>query len=230
MRILACLMAVMLFFSSTTWAAGPAFVGTLRTNGNVLANSSPMPDGGTVRSGDAVKTEPRSLGLITSPVYGRLEVRPDSEARLASDRVRLERGAVASSQLPVEVDKYTISPQNGAPAWFAVANRDGRLVVAAYQGNVIIAAAGGPPVVVSQGSVAQQDQDQNPQPDQDQAKPKDQHKRRRRAGAAASGGWTIGSLSHAASVALVVGVGAAAAATAAGLSVTLNDQNPSSSR
>src|SRR5713226_4167057 len=132
MRILACLMTVMLFFSSMIWAAGPAFVGTLRTSGGVLANSAPMPDGGTIRGGDAVKTEPRSVGLITSPVYGRLEVRSDSEARLASDRVRLERGAVASSQLPIEVDKYTIRPQGGAPAWFAVGNRGGRLIVAAH--------------------------------------------------------------------------------------------------
>ncbi len=230
MRIVASLMAVMLFLSSTVGAAGPAFFGTLRSNGIVLANSAPMPDGGTLRAGDSVETQPRAVALITSPVYGRLEVRPASEARLASDRVRLERGAVASSQLPVEVGRYTIRPQGGAPVWFAVANRDGRLLVAAHQGNLIIAAAGEPPVAVNQGSVAQQDQDQNPSPDQDQAKPKDHQKRRRRAGAAASGGWTIGSLSHAASVALVVGVGAAAAATAAGLSVTLNDDNPSSSR
>ena len=67
MRIAASLMAVMLFLSSTMWAAGPAFVGTLRTTGSVLANSAPMPDGGTVRSGDSIETHSRALALITSP-------------------------------------------------------------------------------------------------------------------------------------------------------------------
>ena len=228
MRILAVMMSALLVLSSTMWAAGPVLIGRVQTIGLVLTNSIPMPDGGTVRSGDSISTRQNALALITSPTYGRLEVRSDSEARLAADRAKLERGAVASDRLPIEVNGYTVRPQNGNPAWFAVANRGGRLVVAAHRGSVIIASAGEPPVVVQEGSVAQQEQDQ--QKNQNQPPEQEKGKRKRSAAAAAGGGWTIGSLSHAASVALLVGVGAAVAATAAGFAISLNDEAPSPSR
>lgn len=228
MRPLAIVMAVMLAFSSTVWTASPAFVGNLRSTGVVLTNSVPMPDGGTVRAGDFISTQRAALAIMTSSGFGRLEVRSDSEAQLSSDRLILARGAVASDRLPVEVGSYTIRPQNGNSAWFAVASRDGRLIVAAHRGSVLIASAAAPPVVVGEGSVAQQDQASQ----QDQRQPAEQEKgkKKKRAAAAASGGWVIGSLSHAASIALVVGVGAAVAGTAAGLAVSLNDEGPSPSR
>ena len=228
MRILATIMAVVLVFSSMVWAAGPAFVGNLRSSGVVLTNSIPMPDGGTVRSGDVVTTQSGALAVILSASHGRLEVRANSEARLIGDHLRLERGSVAASRMAVEAGGYTIRAENPTVAWFAVANRGGRLVVAAHHGNVVIASAGEPPVVVNEGSVAQQEQaPANSQPDQDQP---EQQKKKKRAAGAAAGGWTIGSLSHAASVALVVGVGAAVAGTAAGLAVSLNEAGPSPSR
>ena len=228
MRILSVMMTVMLIFSSTVWAAGPAFTGNLRSSGVVLTNAVPAPDGGTVRSGDTVTTRPGALAVVTSATHGRVELRPDSEARFANDRLELTRGAVAATRLPVAVDGFTIQPQDPATGWFAVAKRDGRLVVAAHRGNVLIAAAGAPPVVVNEGAVAQQQeqQQQEPQPAQDELE-KDKKKKRRRAAGAATGGWTIGSLGHAASVALVVGVGAGVAAASVGAAVALSDESPS---
>ncbi|MBI3695315.1 MAG: hypothetical protein HY238_10835 [Acidobacteria bacterium] len=212
MRPLAVLTSILVLFSSTLWAADSAFVGTLRPSGVVLANAMTLPDGGTVRSGDSITTQPAALAVISSPSWGRLEVRFDSEARLASDRVLLARGAVVSSRLPVEVAGFTVRPENPAHAWFAVAQRNGRLVVAAHRGNLLIASTGALPVLVPEGSVASQGQEQDQPPEPEKGKKK-------RAAAAASGGWTIGSLSHAASIALLIAVGAAAAAAVAGLSL-----------
>ena len=240
-RLLATMMAVMLVVSSTAWAAGAVFVGSLHSTGVVLTNAVHMPDGGTVRSGDSISTQPGALAVISSPTYGRLEVRANSEARLNGNRVQLERGAVAASRLPVQVGSYTISPQNPTSTWFAVANRDGRLLVAAHKGNVIIASAGAPPVVVEEGSLAQQPKQEEasttpqaapdqPQTDQPATNQQTGKKKKRAAAGAAAGAWTIGGLSHAASIALVVGVGAAVAGTAAGAAVAISDSSPSPSR
>ena len=230
MRALALMMVVMLVFSSTIWAATPEFLGRLHSSGVVLTNAVQIPDGGTVRSGDSISTQPGGLAVITSSSHGRLEVRPDSQARLAADRVQLERGSVAASRLPIEIGGYTVRPETTGSSWFAVANRDGHLVVAAYRGNVIIASAGAPPVVVNEGSLAQQagEQEQTqgtPQTDRDQPQQEPGNKKKK-----AAGGWTIGSLSHAGSVALLVGLGAAGAAASAGAAVALTGQNPSPSR
>jgi hypothetical protein len=240
MRIAAAVMAVIFSLSSVAWAAGPEFTGSLRSTGVVLANAIVMPDGGTVRSGDTISTRPGALAVITAPSHGRLEIRPASEARLAGDRIRLEHGAVASSQMAVEVAGYIIRPESAAPAWFAVAKQDGRLLVAAHRGNVIIASAGRPPVVVEQGSLAQkqQEKDQRNPPEQTPAakgseqeqpapeqntQPKKSPRRRKGAAGAAVGGWTIGGLSHGASIAVVAGVTAAVAGTVAGVAVAASD-------
>ncbi len=249
MRVLALLMSAFLAFSSTTWSAGPILVGNLHANGIVMTNSVPMPDGGTVRTGDRISTTRGSLALVISPSLGRLEVRSDSAARLGADRIRLERGAVASDRLPIEAAGFTVRPQSVKPAWFAVAQRDGRLVVAANRGNVLIASAGQPSVVVTEGSVASQEPQPQHQPEQEPAQPPDQQqppaeqsqqpppdqqqkgKKKKGAAAAATGGWVIGSLSHAASIAIVAGAAAAVAGTAAGVAVTRGETgNPSPSQ
>ncbi len=222
-QLVALNVAVLLVFSTTTWAAGPVFTGNLRVTGTVMANSVPMPDGGTVSSGDRIVTLAKSLAVISSPAEGRIEVRPDSEARFASDRVALHRGALAANRMAIEVDGFSIRPQDPARAWFAVAKRDGRLLVAAHRGNVIISAAGAPAVTVSEGSYATHIQGQE-EPE------KDKKKKKGAAGAAAGGGWTIGGLSHAASIALVIGIGAGAAAAVAGAAVALSNEKPSLSQ
>lgn len=219
MRIL-----TLLAFAIVLWPAGPGLTGNLRTRGVVVANSIPQPDGATVGSGDTIATGSNSLAIITSATHGRIEVRADSEARLGAGDIELVRGAVASSRLPVAVNQVTVRPQASDRAWYAVARRDGRLLVAAHRGSVLIAAAGVPPILVPEGSYATEDDEPAAAPP-DRAK---QKKRRTRgaAGAASARGWTIGALSHAASVALVVGLSAGVAATTAGVAL-LNDSSPS---
>jgi hypothetical protein len=204
-------------------AAGPAPPAALRVRGAVVVNSVPQADGATLRPGDTVTTGPRSLAIATSRAFGRVELRAESEARIDAGGILLGRGAVAADRLPITTGRYSIRPQPGPDAWYAVARRNGRLLVAAHRGAVVIEAAGQDPVTVPQGSYAEKQEDPNPPPPA-QTKAK---KRRRRgaAGAATSGGWTIGGLSHAASVALVVGVGAGVAAVTAG--AILHDPPPS---
>ena len=219
-QLLALTMAVLLTFSTTVWAAGPEFSGHIRATGVVLANAVPLPDGGTVRAGDRIATRPASLAVISSKTHGRLEVRSDSQARLGAHRIELDRGAVAATSLPIAVDGFTIQPQNPARAWYAVAKRDGRLLVAAHRGSLIISAAGAPAVTVAEGAFAERTE-----PPADEKDKKD--KKKGAAGAATTGGWTIGGLSHAASVALVIGIGAGVAAAAAGAAITLSGDKPS---
>ncbi len=228
-QCLAVTMAAVLLYSTTLWAAGPELTGSLRTSGVVLTNSIQLPDGGTVRSGDRLSTRSPGLAVIASSSYGRVEVRSGSEARLVGDRVRLEQGAVASARAAIEVDQFTVEPKGSAPGWFAVAKRNGRTVVAAHRGGVLIAAAGEPPVLVPEGSYAVLERENQPS-DNDQEKDKEKGKGKKKKGAAAgaaAGGWTIGGLSHAASVALVVGIGAGVAVAAAGLAVALSEEAPS---
>ena len=255
MRSLAAVMCAVLLFSSSIWSAGPILVGNLHSSGIVMSNSVPMPDGGTVRTGDRIATTKGSLAFLISSSLGRLEVRSESVARLGADRLQLERGSAASDRLPIEAAGYTIRPQTQRPAWFAVAKRDGRLVVVAHRGNVLIASAAAPPVVVTEGSLAEQQQQprQHAESPQQPAQPWDQQaseqpqeqpqepasrqqqkgrKKKKGAAAAATGGWAIGSLSHAASVALVVGAGVAVAGTAAGVAAASSGEtsSPSPSR
>jgi len=224
-------LAVTLTFSTTVWTAEPVIIGNLRVFGVVLINSTPTSDGATPRSGDTITTG-AGRGIILSPVLGRIEVRSDTEVRLEAGRVELARGAVAASRLPVAVRGFTIQPQNGTGAWYAVARRDGRVVVAAHRGKVLITSLGVPPVVVAEGCYADREDSQPTSPDTNpptESKQKKGMKRpaRSSARAATAGGWAVGGLSHAASVALVVGVGAGVAAVTAGAAVTLNESGPS---
>lgn len=227
-------LAVVLVYATTVWAAPGGFTGSLRTSGVVLANASPIPDGGTVSSGDTIRTQAASLAVISAPGHGKVEIRASTEAKLLNDRVELGRGAVAASSLPIAVDGYSIEPQGVGQSWFAVAKREGRVLVAAHRGSVRITAPGLAPVVVSEGNFAQQttggpaDPEPRSEKDKEKAK-KDKKKKRGAAAGAAAGGWTIGGLSHAASIALVVGVGAGVAAGAAGIAVAVSDDAPSPS-
>jgi hypothetical protein len=233
MRAVSIAMAGMLLYSPA-WSAGPGWIGSIRSSGVVLANSTPMPDGGSIRSGDRITAGAGSLAVVHLPANGRVEVRSESAARLDAGRILLERGAVASNRLPIDVSGYTIRPENPEGAWYAVAHRDGKLVVAAHRGNLLLAAAGAAPLRLLQGAVAERQtaagQNQTPPPENEE----EQQDRRRGGGAVpgavAGGGWTIGGLSHAASVALVVGIGAGVAAASVGAALALSDDNPSPSQ
>ncbi len=240
MRGFSMLLAVVLLWSSAAGAAGPGWVGSLRSTGIVLANAVPMPDGATVRSGDRIACGPDSVAFITSPGQGRVELRSDSAALLTPDHVQLERGIVAASRLPITVSGYTIRPVDPDQAWYTVASRQGHLFVAAHQGDVLISSAGGAaPVLLAQGNQAERPAADSPPandpwPDQEASAPQPapQRRRKRRAGAiavagASTGGWTVAGLGHAASLALLVGAGGAVAAVSVGAAVALSDQAPS---
>jgi hypothetical protein len=223
-------------WSSIAGAVGPSLDGSLRSTGIVLANAAPRPDGSTVRSGDRIACGPDSVALITVRGQGRIELRSDSAALLASDHVQLERGVVASSRLPIKVSGYTIRPADPAHAWYSVASRQGQLFIAAHQGHVLISSATSGPVLLAEGSraerpTASQSFTNDTSLDQEvQLPPDPQPRRSRRAIAVArayTGGWTIAGLSHAASVALVIGAGAAVAAVSAGAAVGRSKQTPS---
>jgi hypothetical protein len=222
MRLLASILAAIQAVSG----AVPALAVNLRASGAVVVNSVPVRDGATVRTGDTLATGFDSLAILISAAAGRAELRADSEARLAPEGLILSRGAAAASRLPISVGRYTIRPASSEAAWYAVGRRSGRLVVAAHRGSVLIASLGEPPVVVPEGSYAQsEDQEASPPP-------RSRSPRRKGARPAAgvsadtAGGWTIGGLSHAASVALVVGIGAGVAAVTAGV-VSLGGSGPS---
>ena len=187
--------------------------------------------------------------MITSRA-GRVEIRPGSVVTWKGDGVVLESGSAASDGGAIRLSEITVRPETAAEAWFVVARNGGRPHVAAYRGNVTIVAPGLAPLLVPAGSYAVAGGDQGTgdstkkDPDAgartDEKTKKHEKDKKRPAGAGrgaaaaggvagkAAGGWTIGSLSHADSIALAAGVGAAA--TGATLAaVTLTEPSPSPS-
>ena len=217
-------------------AAGPG--GTLSTAGNVWTNAVLLPSGTTVHSGDRIETDHGAFAILWSRTMGRVEIRSDSEVTLADGHLRLHRGAVAGSGISVLLEGYSVEPVPGesTDSWFAVADRDGKQLVAAHRGPVRIVQAGMAPILVPAGSyaVSAGESDEEEQ-DTEKAGGKTQSQGARGAAAAggvggkAAGGFTIGSLSHAASVALITAAGAAAVGGTVA-AITLNDPSPSPSR
>jgi hypothetical protein len=202
-------------------ALAPAHVSTV---GTVRTNSSLLPSGSTIYSGDMIATGEDGLAVVTSRDMGRLEVRPASRVEFGANEVILRDGAVAADKSIVGMRGYTIQPRSPELAnnWFAVASRNGRTVVAAHRGDVLIARAGAAPLLVPAGSYAAFPGEAPSDEDDDDEKKggvKDTS-----AKAPASESWTIGSLSHKGSVILVTTIGAAAA-TGTALGFALND-NP----
>ncbi len=204
----------LLFFLAVavTIAVAASPVGTVTSTGPVTVSGESLPAKGVpswpVVQGDEIVTERGGVAVLSSAA-ARVEIREGSEVRLGEDHVRLESGAVGADNYSVRFGDYTArakDPQAG-PSWFVVADRDGRQLVAAHRGDVIIRGAGTAPILVPAGSYALPP-----------AGREEQDSDRDRGGGAAtagsSGGWTIGSLSHGKSVALVLGLGAAGTAGA----------------
>lgn len=199
----------------------------LATAGTVRTNSSRLPSGTAIYGGDVIATGEDGLAIVTSRGIGRLEVRPSSSVQFGAKGVTLRDGAVAADKSVVGLGEYTIQARSPelADNWFAVASRNGRKVVAAHRGDVLIARAGATALLVPAGSYAAFPGGGPPDEDDDDEKKggaKDTS-----AKAPASEGWTIGSLSHKGSVILVTTIGAAATTgTALGFALTDNPVSP----
>ncbi len=228
-----------LVLSTSLPAAGPSGYGRMSTVGTVWTNSVALPSGTTVHPGDRIATGHSAVAVISSPATGRVEVRQNSDVTLAEHDVALHEGVVATEGATVTLADYRVKPKgNGRDPWFAVASRQGRMLVAAYRGDVLITRAGLAPVLVPAGSYAVPAPGPEPKKSK-QAKRKenpDEGSGRNRGAVAAGGlppktndGWTIGPLSHGTSVALVAGIGAGAAVGAVS-AFALGDPSPSPSQ
>ena len=228
-----------LAFSSSLPAAAPPGYARMSTIGTVWTNSVALPSGTTVHPGDRIATSRNAVAVISSPATGRVEVRQNSDVTLADRYVALHEGVVAAENVAVTLAGYKVkSKGNRRNPWFTVASRQGRVLVAAYRGDVLIAKAGLAPVLVPAGSYAVPAPGPEPRKSE---KARGEGKAREGSGgnrgAVAAGGlppktnegWTIGSLSHGASVALIAGIGAGAAAGAVS-AFALGDPSPSPSQ
>ena len=228
-----------LAFSSALAAAGPLGYGRMSTVGTVWTNSVALPSGTTVHRCDRIATGRNAVAVISSPAAGRVEVRPNSDVTLADRYVALHEGVVASEKGAVVLADYKVKPKDsqGNP-WFGVASRQGRVLVAAYRGDVLIARAGLAPVLVPAGSYAVPAP--SPEPRKSEKTKRNANTREesgRNRGAVAAGGlppktnegWKIGPLSHGTSVALVAGIGAGVAAGTVA-AFALGDPSPSPSQ
>jgi hypothetical protein len=223
MRLLAVLMASLLPVSTAPLAARPPVVRHVTTAGTVWINAAALPSGSSLYSGDTLATASDGLAMITGGAPGRLEVRQDSLVSIGQHEITLKGGVVGSDGLAVRLGADSIRPSGESIApWFVVADRGGKKLVAAYAGDVVIAREGAEAVLIPQGSYAvpagipADDKGASPQPG---------------GGSIPSGadsGWTIFSLSSAASVSLVVSLGATAVvATLVGYTLGERSVSPS---
>ena len=222
----------------------------LTSSGPVWTNATALPSGGAVYPGDRIRTGENGLAAITSS-DSRVEIRPESEITWQDDGIVLETGSVASNGNAVRFGENTAKPAAPGEAWFVVAEIGGRSQVAAHRGGVTIGGPGLSPLLIPAGSYAvaaggereegsaDGDSEGNAADAKKPKKNRKKNKQRRAAGRGAAaaggvagkaaGGWTIGTLSHAASVALAAGVGAAATGAAIA-AVTLDEPSPSPSQ
>ena len=184
-------------------------IATVTSSGDVTVGAAALKATG-VRSwpvlvGDQISTDGASSALVSSAAMGRVEVRKNSKVTVAEDHVSLQKGAVGSAGLPVRWRGYTVSAKDHrARNWFVVADQEGKVLVAAHQGDVYISRAGAAPLLLPAGSYAMPAAGPQENDEED-----DDRKGGAAATAGSTAGWTIGSLSHAGSVALAVGIGAA---------------------
>ena len=202
-------------------AASP--LGSIQASGEVAVSGTRLSTAGVpswpIVVGDRVVTEAGGIATVSSPLMGRVEIRQSSSVRLADGHVELERGAVGSQGSAVRFGEVTVEARDrdASSNWFVVANQAGQQLIAAHRGDVWIRSKGVAPLLLPAGSYAVPASPPDSGKGQGDAA-KDKKDRRKKGGAATAGaaaGWTIGSLSHAASIAVIAGVGAAAATGAA---------------
>jgi hypothetical protein len=194
-------------------AASP--LGGVVVSGAVWTNQAALPSGSNVYAGDEIRTAPEAFAILESPATGRLELRGDTLATVGEDAIRLERGVVASEKLAVQLDGFEVAASNPhADNWFVVENNGGRRLIAAYRGDVVVRGGSAGRLVVPAGSYAMAAAAPAPREaasdkDKDEEDSKDKRRAGGAAGAGANTGWSVGSLSHGASIAVVTGATAA---------------------
>jgi len=209
-------------------------LGGLTTAGDVWSNQVALPSGSTVYAGDLIETGKDGLAVLSSPAAGRIEIRPGSKASLGADAVELSQGVVAANKAAVRLSGFEVEAQDSAADnWFVVSEQNGERLVAAYRGDVVVRGAAGS-FVVPQGSFAMAAAAAPPQgqaktddddDDDEVAAKKIPRRTGRAAGAGAKSGWSIGSLSQGASIALVT-AGTAAAITGTAIALTDDSSSP----
>ena len=197
---------------AVTIAVAASPVGTVTSTGVVRVSGESLPAQGVpswpVVSGDEIVTE-KGGAAVLSWSSARIEIRERSQVKLGEDHLRLESGAVGADNYSIRFGDYTARPKDpeAGRSWFVVADRDGKQLVAAHRGDVVIRGGEAGPVLVPAGSYALP-------PAGRREKDDDRDRGGGAATAGSSGGWTIGSLSHGQSVGLVLGLGAAGTAGA----------------
>ena len=183
----------------------------MSTTGAVRTNSILLPSGSTVFPGDEIETADDSMAVMNFPGLGRVEVRRSTTVSVGDGEMRLHRGSVAAGRMPVRVGEYTVAPRDeDSESWFVVSSREGKRIVAAHRGAVVISAAGAASLLVPAGSFAAAAAVPEPGPGPEKQRSEDsqepnEEKSRTRGAVAAGGtgvqkgggdGWTIGSLSR----------------------------------
>jgi hypothetical protein len=197
-------------------AASP--LGGVTVSGDVWTNQAALPSGSSVYAGDEIRTAPGALAVLSSPATGRVELRGATRATVDAKTIALEQGVVASQRMAVQFDDLEIAARDAqADNWFVVENNAGRRLIAAYRGDVVIRGGSAGSFVVPAGhyamaaAAAPAPRQAAPRGDDDKKEDDDDDKRAGgAAGAASKSGWSLGSLSHGASVAVVTGATAAA--------------------
>jgi hypothetical protein len=223
MRLLAALLACLLPLPTCRLMADRPSVRHVSTAGTVWINAAALPSGSSLYDGDTLATATDGFAMITGGGPGRVEVRQDSLVSIGRQEITLRDGVVGSDGAAVRLGEAVIRPAivSETRPWFVVAHRDGKQLVAAYEGDVLIALDRGKPVLVPRGSFAVPT-----------SNPSDSKGTRDASGSSipngADSGWMIFSLSSAAGVAIIVALGATAAvATIVGYTLGENSVSPS---
>lgn len=214
-----------LLLSTAVWAGEPA---SLNTAGTVWTNKVLLPSGTTLHQGDRVVTDRASAAVIASRSTGRVEVRESSSVSLGEGQVTLHQGVVSTAKAAVQFGDVHVKPRDAAGALVVVAKRNEQILIAAHRGDALISQPGAAPLLLPAGSYAVP-AGQTPATGSEEAANSPSDDDDDDGGVAApADGWTIGSLSHAKSVAVVAGIGAAAVGGAvAGFALTEDSPSPS---
>lgn len=206
-------------------------------SGSVTVNGNAVSHPAAIFAGDRIQT---AAGTVAMSMTGSVvQVAPRSSAVLQSNELQLSGGGariLTTSGLSGRVRNLTVRPASDAKSVYTVAERDGKILVAALEGNLTLSDGHGQVMLAANHALAIPVQDsQNPPPAACQKGDKkcqqavkackgDKNCEAQAAGAAAGGaaagaaGAGAAAAGATVSTAVAVGIAAAAAAVSAGLS------------